>query len=69
MTLLLALGFPIALVLARAFERTPEGLKIMRLFSFDCPLLGAFRRFHAAKAEMICAGVDLAFATCAHDVT
>src|SRR5437588_3239567 len=43
--------------------------QIAGLFSLACPLLTVLRRFHAAEAEMICAGVDFAFAACPDDVT
>ena len=41
----------------------------MRLFSLGCPLLVAFSRLHAAKTEMVGAGVDFAFATGADHIT
>jgi hypothetical protein len=40
----------------------------VRLFSLDRPLLIAFRRSDTAEAEMIGAGVDLAFAAGADNV-
>ena len=40
----------------------------VRLFSLDCPLLVVFSRLHAAKTEMVGAGVDFAFAARADDV-
>ena len=41
----------------------------MHLFSLGCPLLVAFSRLHAAKTEMVGAGVDFAFATGADHIT